>query len=266
MAHKLPTHHTPSGTVPKVNPADTMKLTRRKFLDLAGHSLTVGLSFTAAVLTGQFLLNRRTTYALYPARGLPYAQAPRGVIRPPGAVDETMFLAGCIRCYRCQDVCDTGAIQFFAEADGKYFHTPYVDPAKAACNLCMACTQVCPTGVLTPMAPSQRAEVQMATVALDKDRCLSHKAKHLRYQQRLLMELGRSPTDGAAEAERRGICGECYMVCPRRAHAITYEPGSLLAPAVSPDDCVGCGLCEEICRVILRGEPAIRVVPTRKVI
>jgi ferredoxin-type protein NapG len=241
-----------------------MKFTRRAFLHTAGHSLTATTGFVAVLMTGQFLLNRWTTRSLYPARRLPYDKRSAGIIRPPGAVDEKAFLAGCIRCYRCQDVCDTGAIQFFTEGDGKYFHTPYVDPATAACDLCMACTHVCPTGVLQPMKPSERAQVRMASVALDKDRCLSYKAKHLRYQQGLLMELGRPPTEVEARPERRGICGECYMVCPLREHAITYEPGAFLSPVISEEDCVGCGLCEEICRVVLRGEPAIRVVPTRR--
>ena len=30
------------------------------------------------------------------------------------------------------------------------------------------------------------------------------------------------------------------------------------------EHCVGCGLCEDICRTVVRGEPAIRVVRTRK--
>jgi ferredoxin-type protein NapG len=244
-----------------------MRLTRRKFLAALRRSLATAAGFAAVLATGQSLLGRRTTQALYPGKRRPYQGQPVGIIRPPGAVDEKEFLAGCIRCYRCQDVCDAGAIQFFTEQDGRYFHTPYVDPAKAACDLCMACTQTCPTGVLQPLRPKDRAQVRMASVALDKDRCLSYKAKSIRHQQRLLMELGRPHTDVEAEAERRGICGECYMVCPRRGHAITYEPGAFLAPVISDDDCVGCGLCEEICRVVLRGsEPAIRVVPTRSAI
>lgn len=243
-----------------------MRLTRRRFLDTLSRMLRAAAAFGVALGTGHLLLDRRTTGSLYPARRLPYRIQRTGIIRPPGAVDERSFLAGCIRCYRCQDVCDAGAIQFFTEAAGKYFHTPYVDPARAACDLCMACTQVCPTGVLQPLTPRERARVRMASVELDTDRCLSYKAKRLRAQQRLLTDLGRPATDAEAEAERRGICGECYMVCPRREHAIAYEPGGFLAPVISPEDCVGCGLCEEICRVVLRGEPAIRVVPTREAI
>ncbi len=242
-------------------------LTRRAFVTSLAKALPAVLSFASAILAGQFLLARKTTRSLYPSRKLPYAdRVVSGVIRPPGAVEEDRFLAGCIRCYRCQDVCDKGAVQFFTESAGRYFHTPYVDPAKSACDLCMECTQVCPTAVLQPMRPQDRAQVRMASVALDKDRCLSHKAKRIRHEQRLLSELGRPHTEVEGESERRGICGECYMVCPQRERAIRYEPGSLLAPLVYEDECVGCGLCEEICRVVLRGEPAIKAVPIRPMV
>ncbi len=182
---------------------------------------------------------------------------------PPGAVEEDAFLAGCIRCYRCQDACEPGAIQFFTESDGKHYHTPYVDPSLRACNLCMKCTHVCPTGVLTNMELEDKADVRMASVELHEDLCLSYKAKRIRDEQAMLMELGREPTESEATTERRGPCGECHMFCPLRGRAIQLEPGAFLAPRIFTDHCVGCGMCEEICRVMVRGEPAIRVKPTR---
>jgi len=244
-----------------------MKLTRRAFLDRLKDVVPAVFGFGVSIEAVHFLLGRKTTGALYPSAIRPYQQrdVPR-VIRPPGAVEERDFLAGCIRCYRCQDVCDTGAIRFYTEEHGKYLHTPYVDPSVAACDLCMRCTQVCPTGVLQPLRRSARAKVQMASVAFEKDLCLSYKTKQIRYAQGLLSELGRSYKEVQAEAERRGICGECYMFCPLRGRAIKYEPGAFLVPIVFPDECVGCGLCEEICRVMVRGEPAIRVVPTREMV
>ncbi len=185
------------------------------------------------------------------------------LIRPPGALEEPAFLAGCIRCYRCQDACDIGAVRFLGEGAGESFLSPYIDPAAKACNLCMKCTRSCPTGVLVPMEPEERREVSMATVTLEAALCLSHKAASIRDRQALLVEAGREATEVEATLERRGPCGECYMFCPERGRAIDIQPGGFLAPRVFPDKCVGCGLCEEICRVILRGRPAIQVVPTR---
>ncbi len=188
------------------------------------------------------------------------------LIRPPGAVAEDKFLAGCIRCTRCQDACDVGAIQLLTESYGKYAYTPYVDPVNRGCTLCMKCTDVCPVGVLKKLTVEQRDQVDMASVEFRQDLCLSYKAKRIRNEQGMLMELGQEPTESVAPTERRGPCGECYMFCPQRKKAITLEPGSFLAPNIHPDQCIGCGLCEEICRTVVRGEPAIKLVAKRKFI
>ena len=237
-----------------------MPVTRRKLLQNSIRTAAKAFAAGGAIVAGHKLLQDRAT--TYPAK----AGRAAGVrlVRPPGAVDEAAFLAGCIRCYRCQDACEPGAIQFFTVGEGKHYHTPYVDPAVKGCNLCMKCTKVCPTGVLKPMEVKEKDTAAMATVELREDLCLSYKAKRIRDEQAMLMELGREPTESGAVVERRGPCGECFMFCPLRNRAIKLEPGAFLAPIVFADACVGCGMCEEICRVMVRDEPAIRVVPTRK--
>lgn len=235
-----------------------MNMTRRQMIKhAAGATVATG----TAIVAGHALLNNSDSN--YPVDPGKYADMGTRLIRPPGAVAEDEFLAGCIRCYRCQDACDPGAIQFFTLAKGKHYHTPYIDPSLKACTLCMKCTHVCPTGVLEPMEWEQRADVDMATVELREDLCLSYKAKRIRNEQAMLMRLGEEPTEATATLERRGPCGECFTVCPLRRRAIKMEPGAFLAPIVFEDVCVGCGLCEDICRVMVRGEPAIRVVPKR---
>lgn len=238
------------------------RVTRRSWCRRVLRGSAAALGFGGALTAAHALLSPPPPG---PAR-LPEAQRPLGprLIRPPGAVEEGAFLAGCIRCYRCQDACEVGAIRFFTEADGELYHTPYVDPAAKGCTLCMRCTHACPTGVLAAMEPADRARVDMASVTLRTDLCLSHKAKRIRDEQAMLMALGRSPTESEAVVERRGPCGECYMFCPLRERAIQLEPGGFLAPVVFEKECVGCGMCEEICRHMVRGEPAIRVVATRR--
>jgi len=113
------------------------------------------------------------------------------------------------------------------------------------------------------MLYEEKGEARMATVILREDMCLSHKARYIRDEESLLMELGRSATESTAMSERRGPCGECYMFCPLRGKAITLEPGMFLAPVIHPEKCAGCGMCEDICRTMVRGEPAMRVVSTR---
>jgi ferredoxin-type protein NapG len=122
----------------------------------------------------------------------------------------------------------------------------------------MNCGPACPTGALQIV--TDRTDVHMGSVALDVDRCLSYKTQRIRDEQDLLQQLGREPTESTASDERRGPCGECFMFCPLRGKAITLRPGGFLAPLIHEDHCVGCGMCEEICRQVVRGDPAIYVV------
>lgn len=214
-----------------------------------------------AVVGGLVYLLQQAGLSTYPAIKRPYAKL-AGILRAPGALPEKEFLAACIRCYKCQDACEPGAIQFYTEKDGSRYHTPYVDPERAGCPLCNKCGPACPTGAILPF--EDMTNVDMGSVELIEDLCLSYKAKRIRHEQSLLMDLDRSPTESEARAERRGPCGECFMFCPLRNRAIKLEPGAFLAPVIFPDECVGCGMCEEICRTVVRGEPAIRVVRTRK--
>ncbi len=254
-----------------------MSASRRSFLASLLRAGGALLGFGGLLWAGAGLMRRREPgYPVEdPRRRQPEGLAREGsvsvdaslrprLIRPPGALEEPAFLAACIRCTRCQDACDLGAIQYLGEAHGAAAHTPIVDPRIKACNLCMKCTQACPTPALTPLELKDSDRVAMGSVALSQDLCLSYKALRLRDEQALLMELGRSATEAEAPYERRGPCGECHMFCPLRERAITLEPGAFLAPIVHPEACVGCGLCEQICRRITHDRPAIEVVPTRQ--
>lgn len=231
-----------------------MSFTRRGIL----RTLTTAVGLGAVSGLAHTLL--RTGISSFPAVKRPYGKRV-GILRPPAALAEPDFLAACIRCYRCQDVCRPGAIQFYTEKDGALAHTPYVDPAKTGCTLCMLCGPECPTGALLPI--EDKAAADMGSVELREDLCLSFKAKRIRSEQSLLVDMGREATESTATLERRGPCGECYMFCPLRNKAIKLLPGAFLAPIIFTEHCVGCGMCEDICRTVVRGEPAIRVVRTR---
>jgi ferredoxin-type protein NapG len=165
--------------------------------------------------------------------GAPHTVAPRidekdeYALRPPGALAEPDFLARCIHCYLCQDVCPAGCIQMHGDSDSSG-HTPYITPRLKGCTLCLKCGAVCPTGALRPL--TEKREARMGVAAVDTNLCVAHL--------------------------RTGVCGACYTVCPLRGRAITQ--GLFNAPTVQPDACTGCGLCEEVCIVPYR---AIRVYP-----
>ncbi len=147
--------------------------------------------------------------------------------RPPGALPEDDFLARCIHCYLCQDVCPVGCIQMKPDGAADR-HTPYVAPRIKGCTLCLKCGEACPTGALQRLA--RKEDVHMGVAAVDESICVSHL--------------------------RTGACGACFTACPMRGKAITQ--GLFNAPYVHPEYCTGCGLCEEVCIVPYR---AIRVYP-----
>lgn len=85
---------------------------------------------------------------------LVYAQRPR--LRPPGALDEKDFLASCIKCGQCVQVCPVQAIKLADLVDGIGVGTPYIDARAQACDFscdAVQCVLACPTGSLTYHKP-----------------------------------------------------------------------------------------------------------------
>jgi ferredoxin-type protein NapG len=155
-----------------------------------------------------------------------------GILRPPGALEnEDAFLAACIRCDLCSQVCDTQCIRIFGLWEGKLAGTPHIVADVKACNLCLKCTEVCPSAALLPL--KDKKDVRMGLALVDERLCVSHNGT--------------------------GACGACHTICPLHNKAITQ--GLRNAPTVHEDHCVGCGRCEEVC--IVDDRKAIRVKTER---
>lgn len=163
-------------------------------------------------------------------------------LRPPGALDEKRFMALCIRCNRCLEVCPYGSIK--RARLGPTMGTPYVFPEIKACYLCMACCRLCPTGALYRDLRSPE-KVQMGRASIDKSICYSH----LFLEHDVLPE-----TSGKRIA---ALCNTCYNVCPLQEKAIRLEKS--LFPVIM-DGCVGCGICVERCPT--RPRRAVNVIPS----
>ncbi|WP_456379025.1 4Fe-4S dicluster domain-containing protein [Thiolapillus sp.] len=72
-------------------------------------------------------------------------------LRPPGALREKEFLAACIKCGQCVQVCPVEAIKLADLTDGLGIGVPYIDSRAQACDFScdgLQCVLACPTGAL----------------------------------------------------------------------------------------------------------------------
>lgn len=87
---------------------------------------------------------------------LPMLYARRQRLRPPGALDEKDFLASCIKCGQCVQVCPVQAIKLADLVDGFGVGVPYIDARDQACDFscdAVQCILACPTGALVYKKP-----------------------------------------------------------------------------------------------------------------
>ena len=79
----------------------------------------------------------------------PYTLQAQMNLRPPGAVKEEDFLALCIKCGQCLQVCPYHSIKLADFASGHGVGTPYIEARERGCYACTAvpCVLACPTGV-----------------------------------------------------------------------------------------------------------------------
>jgi len=77
-------------------------------------------------------------------------------LRPPGALDEEDFLASCIKCGQCLQVCPVSAIRLGDIDEGYGIGVPYIAAREQACDFscdAVQCILACPTGALTYEKP-----------------------------------------------------------------------------------------------------------------
>ncbi|MBF0158317.1 MAG: 4Fe-4S binding protein, partial [Magnetococcales bacterium] len=171
------------------------------------------------------------------------------MIRPPGSLPETDFLARCIKCAACMRVCPTNVLQpALLEGGLEALWTPVLVNRLGYCeHHCVLCGHACPTGAIRPLTISEKVganpteAIKLGTAFFDHGRCLPW-AMH-------------TP------------CIVCEEVCPTAPKAIWYQKVAitnrtgqtmlLKQPYVEPARCIGCGICENKCPV--SDKAAIRV-------
>jgi len=115
------------------------------------------------------------TVIAYGAVSVPLLKRNRLLLRPPGALDEDTFLASCIKCGQCLQVCPPQVIKLAGISQGFGIGTPYIIPREGGCILCsgLPCVLACPTGSLAhDLSLGKDAEMGLAVIT-NPDTCLS---------------------------------------------------------------------------------------------
>ena len=215
-------------------------------------------------------------------------------LRPPGALVEDEFLASCIKCGQCVQVCPVEAIRLADIGDGFGVGTPHIDARDQACDFScdgLQCVLACPTGALThEINYPHEADMAVARVARPAS-CLAVQGKGFHGQARgpgfegklRYNEVDRwNPIPVRDHPYDLELCDLCVRQCPIEIriaqceagkppsgdrnqcppqHAIELRPlddgeGGMRMQPVILDGCVGCGVCEMICPV----EPGVIVM------
>jgi ferredoxin-type protein NapG len=221
----------------------------------------------------------------YGAVSVPLLRKDRLLLRPPGALDEDIFLASCIKCGQCLQVCPPQVIKLAGISQGFGIGTPYIIPREGGCILCsgLPCVLACPTGALAhELSLGKDAEMGLAVIS-HPDTCLSvrgvndlvfrlenlHKKGTFSPDQTELKDILTSLIKRLTADEKKAwqnrfslpelsdktkACQICLEECP-----IKDEKTIVFVTRTHPDTgqdylwpsvrktCVGCGVCEEKC-------------------
>ncbi|MDT8283423.1 MAG: ferredoxin-type protein NapF [Gammaproteobacteria bacterium] len=135
-------------------------------------------------------------------------------LRPPWAIDESLFTEICTRCSECITHCPTHIIK---PARANF---PVIDFSAGECLFCEQCVEVCKPHAL--LKTTQKITPWSIKALIKKDICIAHQGVE---------------------------CRSCYDPCESRAIMMPPRPGRISIPVISKDTCTGCGACVSVCPV-----------------
>ncbi|MEE9604319.1 MAG: 4Fe-4S dicluster domain-containing protein [Candidatus Scalindua sp.] len=155
----------------------------------------------------------------------------RRYIRPPGALKEKEFLAMCTKCDECVKACPHYSIRKLNKDFDIADETPIIIPEETPCYMCegFPCISACKDGALVEV--KDKEEVAMGKAYINESNCMAYGVQ---------------------------FCEQCVRNCPI-PDAMYQEDNK---PVVRIEKCVGCGICETVCKTV--NQPiAIKVVPVQ---
>jgi ferredoxin-type protein NapG len=201
------------------------------------------------------------------------------LLRPPAAVDEAEFLALCVKCGQCLQVCPYDSI-ILADADeGNGVGTPFIDPLRRGCYLCplLPCVLACPSGALDHHVEDVKKLEMGIAFAPKMDACIARKSKPVTkeminriYDHTITLTASEAKNykleEIADKSDKRELeekvlqkldtfegkaCTLCVDMCPlpnanEAIRMIADEKSGGKKPEIL-EACVGCGVCVEVC-------------------
>ncbi|HIP18632.1 MAG TPA: 4Fe-4S dicluster domain-containing protein [Sulfurovum sp.] len=203
----------------------------------------------------------------------PMAVKAENRLRPPGAVNEREFLALCIKCGQCLQVCPYHSIKLADIGHGHGIGTPYIDANERGCYACNAvpCVLACPSGALDH-GTEKAEDIKMGIAVLAfPDTCLGITKTPVPKGYNDKMHAFLESTTNVTELEEKVLakfdtyegkaCTLCADICPvpnpMSAISMVRDVGGGQRPEIY-EGCIGCGACQEVCPTSV---PSIVVKP-----
>ena len=144
-------------------------------------------------------------------------------LRPPGASDEILFRALCLRCGSCVRACPSGILTPDRHpVDPSAILLPKVDFSQGHClEDCARCGAACPTNAIAALGLPAKNDAKIGLAHIDQSNCLL-------FQER--------------------DCSACRVICPRQAITEGFsEETYTVTIKISAMKCNGCGACVAAC-------------------